>query len=177
MRKNLTVNLAILFILGLFIASCTSKKPKPESEPTQTAPTEENLDPSPEIAQKDINFDPQGSDSGRISGLNTVHFGYDKASLSNEAQKTLSDNADWIKKNAAVTVQIEGHTDSRGSIEYNISLGERRAKAVKNYLVNLGVDGKRLRIISYGEEKPVSMGDSEEAWGKNRRANFVPLAE
>jgi peptidoglycan-associated lipoprotein len=97
--------------------------------------------------------------------------------LSSETRKDLAENAEWIKANPKVTVQIEGHCDSRGSVEYNLALGERRAKAVKNYLVSLGLNSKRMTIISYGEEKPVATGDSEEAYAKNRRANFVPLAQ
>jgi peptidoglycan-associated lipoprotein len=74
-------------------------------------------------------------------------------------------------------LQIEGHCDSRGSIEYNLALGERRAKSVRAYLVNLGVSAKRLSVISYGKEKPIVQGDSEEAMAKNRRANFLPLGK
>jgi peptidoglycan-associated lipoprotein len=87
----------------------------------------------------------------------------------------LSNNAEWIRTNANVTVQIEGHSDSRGSVEYNLALGERRAKSVKSYLTSLGIDSKRLTIISYGEEKPLALGDAEADYAKNRRANFVPL--
>lgn len=116
-----------------------------------------------------------GSDSGNIAGLQTVNFDYDSATLSTETRKILADNAEWIRTNSAVTVQIEGHCDARGSVEYNLALGERRAKAVKSYLVSLGVDSKRMTIISYGEEKPLMTGDSESDYARNRRANFVPL--
>lgn len=129
------------------------------------------------IGSQDMSFDATGSDSGKISGLQSVHFDYDSSTLTQETRKQLSDNAEWIKKNTKTTVQIEGHCDSRGSVEYNLALGERRAKAVKNYLVSLGVDAKRMTIISYGEEKPIATGDSEEAYAKNRRANFVPLGQ
>jgi peptidoglycan-associated lipoprotein len=80
-----------------------------------------------------------------------------------------------MKKNPNVNVQIEGHCDARGSIEYNIALGERRANAVKNYMTSLGIPGDRLSVISYGKEKPLNQGDSESAYAANRRANFVPL--
>ena len=81
------------------------------------------------------------------------------------------------RNNRYATIQIEGHCDSRGSVEYNLALGERRAKAVKAYMGSLGIDSKRMTIISYGEEKPIATGDSEDAYAKNRRANFVPLAQ
>jgi len=130
---------------------------------------------APAVVDKDITTDPMGSDSGKINGLNTVFFDYDKATLTSDAKSKLAANATWIKNNPSYTVQIEGHTDSRGSVEYNLSLGERRAKSVKSYLEGLGVDAKRMTIISYGEEKPLVPGDNEAAWAKNRRANFVPL--
>lgn len=169
MLKSLVVTvLAFAFIIG-----CASK-PKP-ADPGASAPAEG--DTAPTIDRTALPFDPQGSDSGKIPGLNTVYFEYDKAALNNDTRRLLSQNAEWIKGNSAVTVQIEGHTDERGSVEYNLSLGERRAKSVKDYLAGQGVDNKRMTIISYGEEKPLATGDSESAWSKNRRANFVPLAQ
>lgn len=129
----------------------------------------------PIIEDKNIGSDPMGSDGGRIDGLNTIFFEYDQARLTNDARTKLSGNADWIKKNPSYTIQIEGHTDERGSVEYNLSLGERRAKSVKTYLEGLGVAANRMTVISYGEEKPIQSGDNEGAWSKNRRANFVPL--
>lgn len=149
----------------VFSVSCSSKKKKGEGG--------DGL--SPTVSSQDISFDPAGSDSGNIAGLSTVNFEYDRASLSSSARKSLAENATWINANKNVTVQIEGHCDSRGSVEYNLALGERRAKSVKTYLISLGVPAKRLSIISYGKEKPVVQGDTEQAFGQNRRANFVPL--
>jgi outer membrane protein OmpA-like peptidoglycan-associated protein len=98
----------------------------------------------------------EGSDGGNISGLSTIFFEYDQARLTDTSKGKLKENADWIRANPAVTVQIEGHTDSRGSTEYNLSLGERRAKSVRQYLEGLGVESKRMTILSYGEEKPLA---------------------
>lgn len=154
------------------LASCT--KPKKVDGDGGVEGSESSA-ASPVLADKEIGFDPQGSDSGKINGLSTVFFEYDSSKLSETARKVLKSNADWIKSNAKANVQIEGHTDSRGSTEYNLSLGERRAKAVRQYLESLGVDSKRMSIISYGEEKPLVPGDTESAYSKNRRANFVPL--
>lgn len=163
--------LALCLLIGFFAinTACSSKKKAEDG----VAVGDVSGDAS--VASKDMAFDPLGSDSGNISGLSTVHFEYDQAALTTEARKELAENADWIKNNPDVTVQIEGHCDSRGSVEYNLALGERRAKSVKNYLVSLGIDPKRLTIISYGKEKPIASGDTEEAYHKNRRANFVPL--
>lgn len=158
------------------VVSCATKKPAPEANNAAGSGAEAGkMDQN--VASNDIAFDSTGSDSGKITGLHTVHFDYDSATLSSDSRRQLADNANWIKANPKVTVQIEGHCDSRGSVEYNLALGERRAKAVKNYMVSLGLDSKRMTIISYGEEKPVATGDTEEAYAKNRRANFVPLAQ
>jgi peptidoglycan-associated lipoprotein len=144
---------------------CASKKKASDSD----------AGAAPAIDSTPMSFDVAGSDSGKIAGLETIHFDYDKATLSSEAKKLIKGNAEWMKSNANVKIQIEGHCDARGSIEYNLSLGERRAQAVKNYMTALGVPASRLSIISYGKEKPIATGDSEADYAKNRRANFVPL--
>ena len=156
--KNLVIALATL-ILAI---GCSSKK---KVDDTQAVPTESSA----------MNFDSAGSDSGKINGLVTVQFEYDRSTLTSEAKKDLDGNANWIKTNPKASIQIEGHCDNRGTIEYNLALGERRAQAVKNYLVGLGVEADRLNVISYGEEKPLVDADNEEAWSKNRRANFLPM--
>lgn len=113
------------------------------------------------------------SDSGRAMGLQTVNFPYDSHTLTSEARTTLKNNAEVMKKNSGLKVQIEGHCDQRGGIQYNIALGEKRAAAVKSYLVSQGVAGNRVSTISYGKERPLSTADTEAAHAQNRRANFV----
>jgi peptidoglycan-associated lipoprotein len=103
----------------------------------------------------------------------TVYFAFDDYTLSMDAQNQLQGLADYLKKSQGTVVQIEGHCDERGSIEYNLALGERRAQSVKNYVTQLGVEGARVSTISYGEEKPASDGHDEAAWSKNRRAEFT----
>lgn len=127
------------------------------------------------VSSTPLNFDPQGSDSGRIEGLVTVNFEYDRSTLTPASREKLLGNAQWMRNNPNVRVQIEGHCDARGSIEYNIALGERRANAVRDFLIAQGIPADRLSTISYGKEKPVAMGDSAEAYAQNRRANFVPV--
>ena len=127
------------------------------------------------ISEKPLSYDPMGSDSGNIPGLATVHFPYDQFSLTPSARETLAKNAEWLKNNGNASLQIEGHCDSRGSIEYNLTLGERRANAVKSYMASLGIPEGRLSVISYGEEKPVDGSDTDTAHNANRRANFVPI--
>ena len=101
-----------------------------------------------------------------------IHFQFDSAELSSMAKMILKEKADWLKDNYAATVTIEGHCDERGTTEYNLALGERRASAAKAYLVNLGIAASRLNTISYGEERPIDYGKNEEAYRKNRRAQF-----
>src|SRR5690606_32624816 len=157
-------------VLALAVTTACSKKKKDDDAAAMGEGVGEAS-----ISQEAMTFNAQGSDSGEIQGLSTVHFPYDSSSLDASARETLAENAKWIKENGRVTVQIEGHCDSRGSVEYNLALGERRAKAVKDYLVGLGVDARRLTVISFGKEKPLEMGDSEAVNARNRRANFVPL--
>jgi peptidoglycan-associated lipoprotein len=173
--RNVVLSVSTLVaVLSLsLVMGCTHKPTKDANGADQANGA--GQDSAPAIADKDISTDPQGSDSGKINGLTTVFFDYDKATLTSDARSKLASNAAWIKGNPSYTIQIEGHTDSRGSVEYNLSLGERRAKSVKTYLEGLGVEAKRMTIISYGEEKPLVPGDTESAYSKNRRANFVPL--
>lgn len=98
-----------------------------------------------------------------------VFFGYDQYNLTPEAQRTLEMQAEWMKKYPSVSVTIAGHADERGTREYNLALGERRANAVKNYLTSLGVPGDRVSTISYGKERPAVLGSDESAWAQNRR--------
>lgn len=102
-----------------------------------------------------------------------VFFDFDRYDLKGDAQATLDKQAAWLKQNGSVTLVIEGHCDERGTREYNLALGERRATAVKNYLVAAGVDASRLGTISYGKERPAVEGSNEAAWAKNRRAVSV----
>lgn len=102
-----------------------------------------------------------------------IHFEFDSSELSSMAKTLLKEKADWLKEYSSVSISIEGHCDERGTTEYNLALGERRASAAKAYLVDLGISGSRLNTISYGEEKPLDMGNNETAWAKNRRAHCV----
>lgn len=165
------VGLVLAVVAALFVTSACGSKKKAKDGVAAVGETA----PDDKIASKSMTLDANGSDSGTIAGLSTIFFDYDQSSITSEARRQLAQNAEWIKSNNNVAIQIEGHCDARGTVEYNIALGERRAIAVKNYLVGLGIEGKRLSIISYGKERPVAQGDSEDAYSKNRRANFVPV--
>jgi len=102
-----------------------------------------------------------------------VHFDYDQSTLRDDARTALSENADWLKisYNTAV-IEVEGHCDNRGTDQYNLALGERRARAAMEYLQSLGIPANRLKMVSYGEERPQCSEDTESCWQRNRRAHF-----
>ena len=116
-------------------------------------------------------------DLNKDSPLQPVFFEYDSSDVSDAGRKVLQANAALLKKYSSWVVTIEGHCDERGTAEYNLALGERRAVAARTYLVSLGIDGNRLRTVSYGSEFPFDPGHDEGAWLKNRRAHFVITAK
>ncbi len=153
---------------GLFAVGCASKKPSNSPDSLSGG----------NGANGGLTLELKGdSDSATAGGLQTVYFGFDSANLDGSAKETLKGNAEFLKSNPSVEVQVEGHCDERGGIQYNLALGERRAKSVRDYLVAMGVAAKRISLISYGKEKPVAFGHDESAWGKNRRGNFVITAK
>jgi peptidoglycan-associated lipoprotein len=105
--------------------------------------------------------------------LDDIHFDYDSFDLTDEARPILQRNADWLSSNRGAQVEIEGHCDDRGTVEYNLALGSKRAAAAKAYLVSLGISPDRLTTISYGEELPLCHDATESCWASNRRARFV----
>jgi peptidoglycan-associated lipoprotein len=126
----------------------------------------------PSAADADVNAGGD-SDSGKAMGLQSIRFGYDAYLLSDEAKGVLKANAQILKDKPSAKIQVEGHCDQRGGIQYNIALGEKRANAVRKFLADQGVKADRISTISMGKEKPIDPGNTEEAHAKNRRANFV----
>lgn len=170
---------ALSFILAILLATpACSKKDVKQDEPLMSPDTSSGLAPG----DVPIQSDPMGT-SGTESGLTdtgsefqVAYFDYDSYNLRSDAREALKENAAWLKKNRSVNVQIEGHCDERGTTEYNLALGERRANTARDYLVRLGVSKSRLSVISYGEERPADPGHDEAAWSRNRRASFVILS-
>jgi peptidoglycan-associated lipoprotein len=111
--------------------------------------------------------------SGNSFGLNDIYFQYDDHSLSGDARATLSANASRLRELGSVRVTLEGHCDERGTTEYNLALGQRRADAARSYLIDLGIESSRLATVSYGEERPFENGHNESAWSQNRRVHFT----
>ena len=108
--------------------------------------------------------------------LKDIHFGFDRYDLTPKAREILAQNAELLLKNPRAKIQVEGHCDERGTVEYNLALGERRANTTKQYLLSLGVSEDRMTSISYGEEMPLDPKHNEEAWAQNRRAHFIILS-
>ena len=171
----LTLGLVALLIAGSLLAGCGGDKPEAETDPTAGAGNEpvETVPPppEPEPRQPEVQAPNYAELPPQEYGVQDVFFAFDEYELSSEAMSKLSKNA-RILKEAGVTVLISGHCDERGTVEYNLALGEKRANAVKDYLVSLGVPASQLRTTSYGESKPFAMGHNEEAWAQNRRAHF-----
>jgi peptidoglycan-associated lipoprotein len=179
--------LTALVVVSLALGGCAPKKPpvaRPLPPPPPTTP-EAPPPPAPPapvaerpvVAPPPVVEDPMASrsidDLNRDSPMRIVYFGYDSAELSAEARAALDVNAGVLKKYPAWTVTIEGHCDERGTAEYNLALGERRAAAAQSYMVALGVPASRVKTVSYGKEFPFDPGHDEAAWAKNRRAHFV----
>ena len=162
------ISTAAILLSALTLMSCSSAKKKDINE---TA----NGNASPTIDSTPLSFDVAGSDSQKIEGLTSIHFAYDSSSLTNEAQGQVTGNVLWLKAHRNQALEIEGHCDHVGSIEYNMALGMRRATSVMKFMTSLGIESDRLKVISYGKEKPIDSSDTPEADAKNRRANFRPL--
>ena len=161
MKQLLTLALATVISLS---ACSTAKKVQ----------TEDNLVPTAANADENLMGD---SDSGKAMGLQTIHFGYDSYTLDDQNKDLLKANAQILKDKTTIKIQIEGHCDVRGGIQYNLALGEKRANAVKKFLVDQGINADRISLISFGKEKLLDQGDTEAAHAKNRRGTFVITAK
>jgi peptidoglycan-associated lipoprotein len=154
-------------------ATVKAETPKPALQPYDKTEQPKQAPETPPAAIKPADAQPVKAES-EVSPFETVYFDFDRSDLRQDARNTLSKNAEiLLKSKQAAKVKIEGHCDERGSAEYNLALGERRATSALQYLVTLGVQPERLSIISYGKEKPAVQGTDEEAWAKNRRAEFL----
>ncbi len=176
MYKINALRLVLLVALVALLAAGCAKKPAPSTETEMTEQPAVTEMPSEEVAGVDEGAMTETGVTeeapAALPELQRIFFDFDQYVLTEEARQTLADNATYMKAKSGVEVKIEGHCDERGTDEYNLALGERRAQAAKNYLVSLGVDADRLSIISYGEEVPLDPASTEAAWAKNRRAEF-----
>jgi peptidoglycan-associated lipoprotein len=186
--RNRDVVLSLLLILSLVAVSGACKKKAVDLTPTEPVEDATTQPPPPPPPTKEVEDDYPSQQDGfgerdqpptdihelnRSGFLQTVYFAFDSFDLTPSTQSTLRDNAERMKAHSSYNVLIQGHCDERGTIEYNLALGERRANAVRDYVVSLGIERSRIRVVTYGEERPAAPGHDEAAWSQNRRAEFL----
>jgi len=180
-RKNWLNVLLVILVAGLFLTvSCakqgtvTSETAVKSAPATDDAAAKAKAEAERLAAEKDSKEKAAKIAAARKAFENEdIHFDYDSSELTAAAKTLLKDKAAWLNENATAAVTVEGHCDERGTTEYNLALGERRATSVKAYLVDLGIAAARMNTVSYGEEKPVDTGKTELAYSMNRRAHFA----
>jgi peptidoglycan-associated lipoprotein len=187
-RKGFSI-LIVIFCFGFIISGCPKKtvvKEEPSVAGAGESEAKKDVKEAERIREEEVKKEFEKSlvakQTPGIEGvvleskmLKDIHFDFDKYNIQPREAEILKENSALLKKYAGMKFQIEGHCDERGTGEYNLALGERRANSAKKYLVSLGISPNRISTISYGEEKPFDPGHNEEAWTKNRRAHFVIL--
>jgi len=191
MKRGMITLLAGMCLAAMVSGGCANKDVVKTEEPaavtakTEAAKAESSKEAGKAAQQPSANTDevkiaeakpaePAAAIAPAAASLETVYFDFDKSDLRQDARNVLAKNAEiLLKSKQGSNLKIEGHCDERGSAEYNLALGERRAKSALQYLLTLGVQPERLSVISFGKEKPAVQGNDEEAWAKNRRAEFV----
>ena len=195
MSKQVSRIAAVAFCAALLMAGCAKQEMVKKDEgiapaqakaaPQQTAAKQEPQNVA--VKEQPVRQEPvketasqQAADASSLAALKaelqTIYFDFDASTLTDAARSSLAKNAEVLKKNATAKIQIAGNCDERGSDEYNLALGEKRAQAARKYLVTMGVAAERLTTISYGKEKPADPGHNEAAWAKNRRDDFDVLS-
>ena len=187
-RKSLSI-MILMLCLGLILSGCPKKtvvkeepsiKKAEEVGKTEKAAKEEAAKPKEKEFEKSLEVKKYPGIEGEVFEsklLKDVHFDFDKYNIRPGDAEILKGNADLLKKYPNVKIQIEGHCDERGTVEYNLALGERRANSAKNYLLSIGIPTSQLSTITYGNERPLDPGHNEEAWTKNRRAHSVIISK
>jgi peptidoglycan-associated lipoprotein len=194
MSKTLkTLVLALVAVLIVILPACRTKKtPAPVAAPTvvtETAPppvVATPVEPPKDFVREEpkVTEEVLPSDIDELNRLaqqrgyiQDAFFAFDESTLTPDAQTALTNSANWLKKNPKYNLLIEGHCDERGTEQYNLALGDRRANTAKDYLSTLGIDSGRIRTVSYGEERPFDPGHDEAAWAKNRRDHLVLIGK
>lgn len=177
---------SVALVLAVALSAACSAKPKPAAAPdaakaAEQAPTlipvpPENPVPPPPAAASVETLPSSLDELNRKGYLKDAFFDFDQYQLTSADRDALEKDAEWLRKWKAIQVTLEGHCDERGTAAYNMALGEKRAEAARDYLVSLGIPAERIRVISYGKEKPLVDGHDETAWSQNRRDHFVIAA-
>jgi peptidoglycan-associated lipoprotein len=188
MKKIIIFSVAFFMVFAA-LSSCRSRTPVEEvTPPPPPTPPEVKEQPKvetvekveepvvvkePELTEEEIFMNKTLEEINMEAPLQMIHFDYDKYFIRDDAKPVLGENAEWLKKYDTAVILIEGHCDERGTEEYNLALGEKRAKSTLDYLVSLGISQDRIRTISYGKSMPLDPGHNEVSWQKNRRAQFL----
>ncbi len=176
MKKALSF--LLILSIAIFFYSCKKKKvetiPKPKKQEPKIEKIQEQVPKLKveKLSEEEIFNKKSIEELNKEGVLKRVFFDFDKANIRDDMLPVVEEDANWLKKHPTVKILIEGHCDERGTVEYNLALGEKRAKAVKEYLISSGVSPKNITIISYGKSKPLDPGHNEAAWSKNRRAEL-----
>lgn len=184
MKKILILSLVGLLVFAFFI-SCRKKvevPPPPAPPQVKEQPKVEKVEKpplvkEPKLTEEEIFMAKSLEDINKEAPLKMIHFDYDRYFIRDDAKPVLEENATWLKKFNTARILIEGHCDERGTEEYNLALGEKRAKSTLDYLGSLGVSLDRIEIISYGKSQPLDLGHNEISWQKNRRSQFTIIAK
>jgi peptidoglycan-associated lipoprotein len=184
MKKLIILSLVCLLVFAFFL-SCRKKveeAPPPPPPQVKEQPKVEKVEEppvvkEPELTEEEIFMAKSLEEINKEVPLEMIHFDFDKYFIRDDAKPVLEENAQWMKKFKTVKILIEGHCDERGTEEYNLALGEKRAKATQDYLSSLGISTDRMEIISYGKSQPLDPGHNEVAWQKNRRAQFTIIGK
>lgn len=197
MRKNAWLVILVFALMMVVISGCSANKealkeervapmaaatvapeakPVEKAAPVEKAPAVKGFSVGEPVLEGSAKAAPAATavavPARELYELADIRFDFDKFNLKDEARATLKNHAEWLNKNKDVMVVVEGHCDERGTAEYNLALGERRANAATKFLVDMGIDAKRIKTLSYGEELPLDKGHTEDAWARNRRAHF-----
>jgi len=175
-RVSLRLATVSLLLASAGLAGCANKPKELPPQPVAASTTTREAPPLPPSPPQPAGPVP-GSQADFLASVisDTVHFEYDKYNIDGESEGILRSQAQWLSRYSGKSVTIEGHCDERGTREYNLALGERRANAAKNYLVGLGIDPGRITTVSYGKERPIALGSDEASWAKNRRAVTITI--
>jgi len=185
MKRAIIISLSFIMVF-LFLVSCRAKvkevAPPPPPPQVKEQPKVEKVKEvppvkKPELTEEEIFMSKSLEEINAEAPLQMIHFDYDRYFIRNDAKPVLETNVAWLKKFPTARILIEGHCDERGTEEYNLALGEKRAKSTFDYLVSLGISSSKMQIISYGKSQPLDPGHNEIVWQKNRRAQFTIIGK
>jgi peptidoglycan-associated lipoprotein len=173
MKQNagMFISLALILPIMIFTASCSKKVVKTQQAATIEPEVQKTPEGSTEVMPPVEGPDLASAERAFVNEM--IHFAFDSAELSGDARQILNGQAEYLRTNPDIRVTVEGYCDERGTDAYNMALGKRRAESVKNFLVHMGIGRDRLNTVSYGEQRPIAMGENENAWAQNRRAQFA----